>query len=201
MRRSTPSWVLATALAAAEDAAEQDYRRYTLDLLHHRVAGMNLDNFMVRPRRQLVERYLQREAWNALDALQLGELSDQLGPLPSEAAPLGCMSGDLPDSVDGPRSRRVHMTGWAAWAGRHRRQPPSSPPEASRVWFHSSPVPAMRAGDSGRSYPMGLRAPGEGDGARGTGAARPIPARTPVLHFSWPPRVVPFLPAHRGRTP
>lgn len=78
---------LATALTAAEDAAEQNYRHYTLDLLHHCVAGMNLDNFMVRPRRQMVERYLQREAWNTLDALQLGELIDQIGPLPSEAEP------------------------------------------------------------------------------------------------------------------
>lgn len=78
---------LATALAKSEDEAEQGYRHYTLDLLHHRVNGMNLDNFMVRPRRQLVERYLQREAWNCLDALQFGELVDQLGSLPTEAAP------------------------------------------------------------------------------------------------------------------
>lgn len=78
---------LATALARSEYAADQDYRHYTLDLLHHRIAGMNLNNFMVRPHRQLAERYLQREAWNSLNALQLGELSDQLGPLPTEASP------------------------------------------------------------------------------------------------------------------
>lgn len=78
---------LATTLTASQEAAEQNYRYYTLDLLHHCVAGMNLDNFMVRPRRQMVERYLQREAWNTLDALQLGELIDQIGPLPSEAEP------------------------------------------------------------------------------------------------------------------
>lgn len=85
---------LATALACSEHTAEQVYRRYTLDLLHHRITGMNLDNFMVRPRRQLVERYLQRDAWNCLNALQIGELNDHLGPLPTEAAPFNTAEAD-----------------------------------------------------------------------------------------------------------
>lgn len=79
---------LATVLAKSEYDADQDYRRYTLDLLHHAVAGMNLDNFIVRPRREIVERYQQRERWNVLDALAVGELCNQVGPLPTEAEPI-----------------------------------------------------------------------------------------------------------------
>lgn len=79
---------LATALADSESDADQAYRRYTLDLLHHAVAGMNLDNFMVRPRREIVERYQKRERWERLDALAMGELNNHIGPLPTEAAPI-----------------------------------------------------------------------------------------------------------------
>jgi type I restriction enzyme R subunit len=78
---------LATALAPSESADDQGYRRYTLDLLHHAVAGMNLDNFIVRPRREIVERYQKRERWNALDAVQVGELNNHIGQLPTEAQP------------------------------------------------------------------------------------------------------------------
>lgn len=79
---------LATALTQSEHEADQEYRRYTLDLLHHAVAGMNLDNFVVRPRREIVERYQQRERWNTLDALAVGELNNHIGPLPTEAEPI-----------------------------------------------------------------------------------------------------------------
>ena len=78
---------LAPAMAQSEYEADQGYRRYTLDLLHHAVAGMNMDNFMVRPRREVVERYQSRERWNNLDALQVGELNSQISLLPTEAQP------------------------------------------------------------------------------------------------------------------
>ena len=38
------------------------------ELLHGEVAAMNLDNFVVRPKRRLVEKYAQAEAWAALPA-------------------------------------------------------------------------------------------------------------------------------------
>jgi type I restriction enzyme R subunit len=79
---------LATALAESEYEADQAFRHYTLDLLHHAVAGMNLDNFIVRPRRDIVERYQKRERWDKLDVLAVGELNNQVGPLPSEAEPI-----------------------------------------------------------------------------------------------------------------
>jgi type I restriction enzyme R subunit len=49
---------------------------------------MNLDNFIVRPRRDIVERYQQRERWEQLDALAMGELNNHIGPLPTEAEPI-----------------------------------------------------------------------------------------------------------------
>lgn len=79
---------LATVLAPSEHEGDQRYRHYTLDQLHHAVAGMNLENFIVRPRRQLVERYQNRERWNLLDAVQVGELNNHISLLPTEAQPL-----------------------------------------------------------------------------------------------------------------
>jgi type I restriction enzyme R subunit len=32
-------------------------------MLHQQVAAMNLDNFVVRPQRQFVEKYAKPEAW------------------------------------------------------------------------------------------------------------------------------------------
>ena len=79
---------LATALAKSEHDADKAFSQYTLDLLHHRVAGMNLDNFIVRPRRQIVERYQSRQRWQALDIQQQAEIKNQLAELPSESLPL-----------------------------------------------------------------------------------------------------------------
>ncbi|RLT90789.1 DEAD/DEAH box helicase family protein [Ketobacter sp. GenoA1] len=62
-------------------------RSYTLDLLHHQVQGMNLDNFIVRPNRQHVERYLKREAWDAIDDARHTELETHISNLPTEAEP------------------------------------------------------------------------------------------------------------------
>lgn len=53
-------------------------------LLHREVAAMNLDNFVVRPRRRVVEKYARPEAWMALSAEALSELSHEVAGLPSE---------------------------------------------------------------------------------------------------------------------
>src|SRR5207244_170183 len=42
---------------------EMEVRRATGELLHREVAAMNLDNFVVRPRRRVVEKYAKSEAW------------------------------------------------------------------------------------------------------------------------------------------
>jgi type I restriction enzyme R subunit len=52
-------------------------------LLHQQVAAMNLDNFVVRPRRKFVEKFAKLESWGNLDADSHGELSQQVADLPT----------------------------------------------------------------------------------------------------------------------
>jgi type I restriction enzyme R subunit len=69
----------------------EDYERYTelnryqLDILHHLVSGMNLDNFIVRPKRQAVEPFLERAHWDNIDDTKFTELENQISALPTEA--------------------------------------------------------------------------------------------------------------------
>jgi type I restriction enzyme R subunit len=62
-----------------------EYQRYLIEMLHNRVSGMNLDNFIVRPSRKIVEKYKQLEVWWKLDNENLAELEKQIAMLPSEA--------------------------------------------------------------------------------------------------------------------
>ncbi|MGH2882438.1 MAG: DEAD/DEAH box helicase family protein, partial [Solirubrobacteraceae bacterium] len=64
-------------------AAERDLRRDTADLLHTLVAGMKLDNFVVRPHRRWVQTYSARQTWNTLDDEQLTGIAQHLSGLPS----------------------------------------------------------------------------------------------------------------------
>jgi type I restriction enzyme, R subunit len=67
--------------------SEAEVRRTTADLLHDEVAAMNLDNFVIRPRRRLVEKYAKPEAWDVLSGEAYVELSHEVAGLPSELAP------------------------------------------------------------------------------------------------------------------
>jgi type I restriction enzyme R subunit len=52
--------------------------------LHQVVVGMNLDNFLVRPHRRLVEQYANTSAWSAtMSAETATEVAEELGGLPS----------------------------------------------------------------------------------------------------------------------
>ena len=51
------------------------------------VAAMNLDNFVVRPQRRIVEKYAKAEAWAVLSGEALAELSHEVAGLPSELDP------------------------------------------------------------------------------------------------------------------
>ncbi|HEX5760562.1 MAG TPA: DEAD/DEAH box helicase family protein [Thermoanaerobaculia bacterium] len=53
-------------------------------LLHGEVAAMNLDNFVVRPKRRLVERYATPAAWMALTRESLAQLAHEIAGLPSQ---------------------------------------------------------------------------------------------------------------------
>jgi type I restriction enzyme R subunit len=55
--------------------------------LQREVAAMNLDNFVVRPHRRLVEKYAKQEAWQSLATDAMAELSHQVAGLPTELDP------------------------------------------------------------------------------------------------------------------
>jgi type I restriction enzyme R subunit len=61
-----------------------ELREGTAALLHERVSRMNVDNFVVRPQRQFVERYAKAEAWKALAADDHEALAQRIAGLPSQ---------------------------------------------------------------------------------------------------------------------
>lgn len=63
---------------------QKEVRDSTAGLLQQQVAAMNLDNFVVRPRRQYVERFAQPAAWHQLTPEARHELETQLAGLPTE---------------------------------------------------------------------------------------------------------------------
>jgi len=67
-----------------EPRTVRDVRRTTADLLHSETVAMNLDNFVVRPKRRLIERYVDRSAWDILTPESLAELGHELAGLPTE---------------------------------------------------------------------------------------------------------------------
>jgi len=76
----------AAELAApyGEPATDAGVRGALAASLHREVAAMNLDNFLVRPQRRLVERYARREAWTSLSRADIGELAQGVAGLPAE---------------------------------------------------------------------------------------------------------------------
>jgi type I restriction enzyme R subunit len=70
-------------LGLGDDEAGQ-LRSETASLLHGVVASMNLDNFVVRPKRAHVERFAKPEAWTVLRQDDLHELASEIAPLPSD---------------------------------------------------------------------------------------------------------------------
>ncbi|MCP8474475.1 DEAD/DEAH box helicase family protein [Pseudomonas sp. ZM24] len=58
-------------------------REETAVMLQERVAGMSLDNFLVRPKRRWVERFAQMDAWKTLDDGSLRDLGEHVSGLPS----------------------------------------------------------------------------------------------------------------------
>jgi type I restriction enzyme R subunit len=61
-----------------------EMREGTATLLNERVANMNVDNFVVRPQRQFVERYAKPEAWKSLGADDYDTLAHRVAGLPSQ---------------------------------------------------------------------------------------------------------------------
>lgn len=57
------------------------------DHLHAEVAAMNTTNFIVRPKRGIVERFAERAAWDELPADAAQEVAENLAGLPTELDP------------------------------------------------------------------------------------------------------------------
>ncbi len=65
------------------DAEAKAVRETTAGLLRNEVAAMNVDNFIVRPRRQIVEKYLSEVRWITLTPAERDELAAQVAGLPT----------------------------------------------------------------------------------------------------------------------
>lgn len=73
---------LINELTAAD--IEQALSKETSALLRNEVASMNLDNFVVRPKRKYVEKYAKNEAWTHLKLEDIEALKHHVSSLPTE---------------------------------------------------------------------------------------------------------------------
>jgi type I restriction enzyme R subunit len=66
-----------------EPGTESELRSFTASLLRDEVAAMNVNNFVVRPKRKLVEKYKEAAAWDDLPVEAHTELAEGVAGLPS----------------------------------------------------------------------------------------------------------------------
>jgi len=74
-------------LPVAREEPELDLRDATAELLRNEIAAMNVENFIVRPRRELVERFAESKAWEKLTQTDLLDLGKQVAGLPTQLDP------------------------------------------------------------------------------------------------------------------
>lgn len=63
---------------------ERQLRNLVADQLYQYVTEMNVGNFIVRPHRQYIERYAQKDQWNLLSATDRQDLAEHVASLPSQ---------------------------------------------------------------------------------------------------------------------
>jgi len=73
--------------AAQAVPGEGDLRREVAARLQTEVAAMNIDNFIIRPHRKLVETYAKPEAWAVLDQAARTSLATHIAGLPAQLDP------------------------------------------------------------------------------------------------------------------
>jgi type I site-specific restriction endonuclease len=79
------SFQVRDALARFDDVSPEAVTRLEIAaVLQAEVAAMNVNNFVVRPKRRLVEKYFGAEAWKVLTAEALVELAGEVAGLPAE---------------------------------------------------------------------------------------------------------------------
>ena len=66
---------------------ESSLRNQIAQILYSEVAAMNIENFIVRPKRQLVEKYNNPQTWRSLSEQDLNELSQEIAGLPAQTEP------------------------------------------------------------------------------------------------------------------
>ncbi len=74
---------LGLVVALEHSDSAPDLRRSATDWLHELVAGMNLDNFLVRAHRQQVEAWSRRSRWDTVSTEDAAEVLEHLSGLPS----------------------------------------------------------------------------------------------------------------------
>lgn len=68
----------------SEPKTDVELRHQVANLLHTEVAAMNSENFVVRPKRRLVEKYASSQAWVSLSDEDFTALSQEVAGLPSQ---------------------------------------------------------------------------------------------------------------------
>lgn len=87
LRNATPGIGREPEVTYGDPQTDEDVRQWLAETLQREVAAMNMDNFVVRPHRRLVEKYAKPEAWLLLSEDALTELSKEVAGLPSELDP------------------------------------------------------------------------------------------------------------------
>jgi type I restriction enzyme, R subunit len=82
-RMATGAHVAEVRAAYGATLTDAQLRAELGGMLHSQVAAMNVDNFVVRPKRKSVERFAKLQSWHSLDADSLQELSTQVADLPT----------------------------------------------------------------------------------------------------------------------
>lgn len=72
------------AEGSPEPATDEEVRASVAAALHREVAAMNVDNFMVRPHRKIVEKYADEKAWTKISDGEIEELGHRIAGLPTE---------------------------------------------------------------------------------------------------------------------
>lgn len=67
-----------------EPQTNAQVRQTLVSRLREEVSAMNLDNFIVRPKRRWVEKYQTTEPWQRLDRESIAEMASELADLPNE---------------------------------------------------------------------------------------------------------------------
>jgi type I restriction enzyme R subunit len=76
-----------TSAIYGEPKTEAEVRCSIATVLYREIASMNPENFIVRPKRKLIEKYSKPDTWARLSSEELAELSHEVAGLPSELEP------------------------------------------------------------------------------------------------------------------